>query len=300
MATTTNVTTTYAGQSFSEYISAVLMSMSSMEHIKLRTNIRYKEVVKKFADTVALATENCDFTPTGTVTVTERIIEPIRQELARQFCKNDFYNDWDDSVGTGGWLDGLGNAFEDYIANYYGAALGGALEVKMWQGTTGGGDPFDGFSALFAADADVNDVALPLTLSAANIIAETERLIDVVPTNVLDSTDQAPKIYMNGKTFRFMQRALYALGIYDAYQQADVAPMFEGYEIAVCNGIADDKMYMAQPDNLWAGVGVDEEWRTLKIVDMTDTDASDNVRVRIKYTFAVQHGIGGDIGAYNA
>lgn len=297
MATTVNVTTTYAGEAANEYISAVLQSMSSIEHVRLRTNIRHKEVVKKLADTVALATENCDFTDTGTVTVTERIIEPARLELAREFCKNDHYNDWDASVGVGGFLDGIGDTFQDYLLNYYGAALASVLETKMWQGDAGGSDPFSGFETLLAADGDVNDVTAT-ALTAGNVIAQMTAAWDACPSAVLGASEK-PKLYVNQKTARLYRSAMSTLGYAREYHAADIPLEFEGFEIAVCNGMSDDVMVIAQPSNLWVGTADNSEWSSIKLLDMEDQDLSDNVRLRMKYTFGCQHGIGGDIVLYS-
>jgi hypothetical protein len=56
MATTTSITTTYAGEFAGKYISAALLSASTIENggIEVKPNIKYKEVIKKIA-----TDENC-------------------------------------------------------------------------------------------------------------------------------------------------------------------------------------------------------------------------------------------------
>ena len=49
MATTTSITTTYAGQFAGKYISAALLSASTIENggIEVKPNLAYKEFIKK-------------------------------------------------------------------------------------------------------------------------------------------------------------------------------------------------------------------------------------------------------------
>ena len=97
MATTTSITTTYAGESASKYIAAALLSASTIENggIEVKPNIKYKEVIKKLATGDLLADGSCDFSATSTVTLTERIITPKELQVNLQLCKSDFRSDWD-------------------------------------------------------------------------------------------------------------------------------------------------------------------------------------------------------------
>jgi hypothetical protein len=49
MATTTNVTTTYSGEFAGKYISAALLSGSTIANggIEVKPNVKYKEVIQK-------------------------------------------------------------------------------------------------------------------------------------------------------------------------------------------------------------------------------------------------------------
>ena len=75
MATTTNITTTYAGQAAGEYISAALLSASTIENggITVRPNVLQKEVIQRIDVDAIVKDATCDFTPTSTVDLTERI-----------------------------------------------------------------------------------------------------------------------------------------------------------------------------------------------------------------------------------
>ena len=89
MATTTSITTTYAGEGGKEYIAAALLSGSTIENglITVKPNVKHKEVLKKVSTDAILKDASCDFTATSTLTLTERIIEPKELQVNLQLCK---------------------------------------------------------------------------------------------------------------------------------------------------------------------------------------------------------------------
>jgi len=97
MATTTSITTTYAGEFAGKYISAALLSASTIENggIEVKPNVKFKEVIKKIATDDLLKDATCDFDPTSTLTLTERIIQPEEFQVNLQLCKKDFRSDWE-------------------------------------------------------------------------------------------------------------------------------------------------------------------------------------------------------------
>ena len=51
MATTTNITTTYAGEKLQGFIAAALLSPNTIEKggVEVKSNIKFKQVIKKLA-----------------------------------------------------------------------------------------------------------------------------------------------------------------------------------------------------------------------------------------------------------
>ena len=76
MATTTSITTTYAGEFAGKYVSAALLSGSTLANdlITIKPNVKFKEVMKKVATDDIVKNSSCDFDPTSTLTLTERIL----------------------------------------------------------------------------------------------------------------------------------------------------------------------------------------------------------------------------------
>ena len=67
MATTTSITTTYAGEFAGEYISAALLSGATIEGggITVKPNVKFKEVIKKVDTNAIVKDATCDFDPTS-------------------------------------------------------------------------------------------------------------------------------------------------------------------------------------------------------------------------------------------
>jgi len=175
MATTTSLTTSYAGEFAGEYIIGALKALKSVDNLTLKTNINGSVIVKKLVDTVTAAALTCAFTPTGTVTITERELTPVWGQVHRTMCKTDFLNDWE-TKNMGPDKDNFPAALEDaLIANLMGS-VAQLMENGIWGGTAGAGTP-DGLITLMVADATVIDVASAVALSASAFVISTAPVV---------------------------------------------------------------------------------------------------------------------------
>ena len=101
---------------------------------------------------------------------------------------------------------------------------------------------------------------------------------------------------MNMKTYRFYISAISTLGYVNAYNmQGDYIPVFEGITIQPCPGMPDDELVAAETSNLFFGTDlISDMGSSIKMLDMTDLDGSDNLRVVAKFSGGVQVGVGSD------
>ena len=120
MATTTNITTTYAGESARKFISQALLGANTLRNggMVVKPNIKYKEVVKRFDSTSLLADATCDFIASDTLTQTERIIEPKELQVNLELCKKDYRSDWEAIEMGFSVFDHLPKTFADYLMSY--------------------------------------------------------------------------------------------------------------------------------------------------------------------------------------
>ena len=300
MATTTNITTTYAGESAGKYISAALLAGNTIANggLTVRPNVKFKEVVKRLELDGIVKDGTCDFTDTSTLTLTERILEPKELQVNLELCKSSFRSDWDAIEMGYSAFDTLPSSFQDYMIGYVAQKVAQKNELNLWTGAAGEGS-FDGYSTLLAADADLpsaQEVA-GIAITATNVVAEMGKVVDAIPSSLYGRDDL--HIYVAQNVFRAYKRALGIAGYVDKFNNQDINIQYiDGVKIFMANGLASDTMVATTKDNLWFGTGLASDSQLVKLLDMADLDGSQNVRVIMRFTAGVQYGVVEDIVTY--
>ena len=296
MATTTSLTTTFAGREAAGYIRAAFLSNESLAAVTFKENIEYKQVVRKLVDNVTFANATCDFTPTGTVTLTERILTLEKFQVHRQLCKKDFLADWEAKSEQDGFLHA--SLTDALIANVM-AGVGANNERVMWQGVNATAGEYAGFETLFLADAAVLDVADPEAITSANVIDEMNKLVLTLPVRVRRATEK-PVIAVSSNVAEAFRTAILGLGGGSYLYQGETVKMtWQGqYDIVECPGMSDDTMAFYQKSNLWFGTNLLDQWNNVAVLDMYQYDLSDNVRFAASFFAGVQYGFGDEIAFY--
>ena len=307
MATNTSITTSYAGEFAGKYISAALLSASTIENggIEVKPNIKYKEVIKKIATDDVLKNATCDFDPTSTVTLTERIIQPEEFQVNLQLCKKDFRSDWEAVQMGVSAFDSLPPSFADFLIAHVAAKVAQKNETNIWSGVNANAGEFDGLVTLMTADGDVTDV-VGTTVTAANVIDELGKVVDAIPSTLYGKEDL--NLYVSQNVARAYVRALGGFGAAGLGANGTNAQgtqwwnngslSFDGVTIFVANGLADNYIVAAEKSNLYFGTGLLSDHNEVKVIDMADIDGSQNVRIVMRLTAGVQYGIGSDIVLY--
>ena len=310
MATTTSITSTYAGEFAGQYISAALLSASTIENggITVKPNVKFKEVIKKVSTNDIVKDASCDFTATSTITLTERVLQPEFQQVNLQLCKKDFISDWEAvQMGYSAHHD-LPPSFSDFLIAHVAAKVAQRTENSIWAGSTATSGQFDGFSTTLALDA-----ALPsgqevagTTVTASNVITEVGKIVDAIPSALYGSEDL--NVYISQNIARAYVRALGGFGA-SGLGAAGTNAMgtqwwnngslsFDGVKLFVANGLGDNVAIAAEKSNLFFGTGLLADHNEVKVLDMSDLDGSDNIRVVMRFTAGVQYGIVEDIVTY--
>ena len=311
MATTTSITTTYAGEFAGEYISAALLSGNTLAQggITVKPNIAYKEVMKKVATDDLVKDATCDFDATSTLTLTERILQPEEFQVNLQVCKKDFISDWEAGQMGLSAHKNMPPKFSDFLIGHVADKVSQRIETNIWAGTNATTGQFDGFTALAAADSDVIDVT-GTTVTAANVIDELGKVVDDIPSTIKPQDDL--NIYVSSNVFYAYVRALGGFGSIANNAGANGVDnkgtlwynggnlKFDGINLFLANGLGDNKMMAAQKSNLFFGTGLLRDQNEVKVIDMADIDGSQNVRVVMRFTAGIQYGIGSEIVYYTA
>jgi hypothetical protein len=309
MATTTNITTSYAGESAGKYISAALLTGNTIANggLTVRPNVKFKEVVKRLELNGIVKDGSCDFDDTSTLTLTERIIQPKELQVNLEMCKKDFVSDWNAIEMGYSAFDNLPSSFQDYLIGYVAAKVAQKNENTIWQGADANDGEYAGFSELLAADAAAvaAQKITGTTVTAANVVDELGKIVDAIPSALYGRDDL--HIYVSQNIFRAYKRSLGgfaaggqgAAGVGAMGNNQDVNVLyFDGVKVFMANGLAANVAVSTTKDNLWFATGLLSDQNEVKLLDMSDLDGSQNVRVIMRYTAAVQYGVIEDIVTY--
>lgn len=291
------ITTGYAGESAGVYLAAALKQAKSLDVLTTFENIKYKRTMQVMTNTAFIKDASCDFNADGTLTLTDKILEPKLLEVNIQLCKNDILDDWQAAqMRAGAHNSDFSSDFTAFVFSHIAGHIGQFVENKIWTGRAAGGD-FQGFleaAGPIASDATVNTVTATAPFTATNIIANIEAALDAVPAAVYTADDLY--IYMGVEAYRLYIAAVSKLGYLNAYNmQGDYVPMANGIKIAVCPGMPADELVVAQQSNLFYGTDLISDNTEVKMLDMANLDGSDNIRLIAKFSSGVQTGVGADI-----
>jgi hypothetical protein len=203
-------------------------------------------------------------------------------------------------------FDSLPKNFQDFLLAHVIAKVAEKNEQNIWQGVNSNAGEFDGLVTLAGADSDVIDVSAA-SVTAANVIAQMGAVVDAIPSKIYGKEDLY--LYVSQNVARAYVRALggfgaSGLGAAGINSQGtqwwnNGALTFDGVKVFVANGLADNRMFAAQKSNLYFGTGLLADHNEVKVIDMADIDGSQNVRIIMRYTAAVQYGLGGEIVLYS-
>ena len=299
MAFTT--TSNFAGKAAGFYISAALNQANSLDYLTLIENIKYKSNIQKMAGSGLVKDASCDFTDAGTLALTENVLTPKNLQINLDLCKATLLDSWEALQMRAGAGAPPPASFDDYVISYMGEIIANGVEASVWSGTGATAGEFEGFltatTGAFAVDGTVNSSTASGAYTAANIIANLQTLTADMATDisaVLRKDDL--HIYMSPKTYALYVSAVSTLGYVNAYNMnGDYVPVFEGYKIAVCNGMNDNELVAAEKSNLFFGTDLLSDQTRISLMDMAALDGSDNMRLVARYSGGVQLGIGADI-----
>jgi hypothetical protein len=292
MADNLTITSSYAGELALPYIAAAVLSGDTIanNYITVKENVKFKAVLKVLASSGLVKAATCDFNnSTSALTLTEKVLTVTDLMVNIQLCKAEFTKDWEAAQTGRGFINDVVPAnFSDFLISHLAAKVAQEIEVTIWQG-----GEFDGFQELLLADGGF-DVDFATALTAGNVIAKLQECTDALPATLVGSPDL--KIYVNRKTAQLYRQALAAAGYLMTYQGTTQFPLtFNGYDVYVCPGISDNTAILATVANLVFGTDLNSDFNEVKVVDMSFTDASDNVRMAMRFRAGVQFAVRGDI-----
>jgi hypothetical protein len=324
------ITTTYAGEFAGQYIAAALLSAKTLDnkYVTIMPNVKYREVIQKIAVANIVNDASCDFTTSGSVALTERLITPKELQVNLQLCKQNFVQSWEALQLGYSAFDEIPKSFTDYLISYVGGTVAQATEISIWQGVNATNGQFGGFQTTLSASvaADTTIVSGSITaatgvipafsgstliggqpisgsITSANVLSKLNDVVNSIPNAVYGKEDLL--IYVSTDVAKDYQQALAggAVGANGWNNQMNVGDKpfnFNGIEIVLCPGMKENSIVAAQKSNMFFGTGLLSDYNEVKVLDMSDIDGSQNFRIIMRYTAGTQVGILSDVVYYGA
>lgn len=308
----------YAGELALPYIAPAILSADTIAngYITVHENVKFKAVLKKLSNAAEIIDAyGCDFSANANdLDLDEVVLTPTELKVNQELCKGDFRSDWE-ALQTGRSLmgDRLPPNFETFLLQFLAGKVSEGVERAIWQGNfnattgaaTGGIAPhFDGIwhlvkdgNASLAHSEDFADA-----IDAADVLGRVDAVVAGGSSAVLNNSDA--KIFMSRKTLYLFQRALGgtittsgAAPTQGGILTGVVPTSYMGYEIIAPSGFPNDCILFTTIDNLHFGCNLATDQIEATLVDMTLTDASDNVRVAMRFSGGTQIGNLADVSA---
>ena len=295
----------FTGKAAGFYISAALQQANSLEYLTMIENIKFKSNIQNMAGSGLVTAASCDFTTAGTLALTEKVLEPANLQVNLQLCKSTLLDSWEALQMRAGAGAPPPASFDDYVISYMGEIIASGVESNIWAGTQNAAGEFIGFTGAGAAgwlragnDATVVQGVLTggagVAPTAGTIIADMEVAIDAMPTAIMGKEDVY--VYINQKNYQLYIQAVSTMGYINAYNMnGDYEPRINGYKIAVCNGLQNAAIVVAEKSNMFFGTDLLSDQTRIQLLDMANLDGSDNLRLVARYSAGTQTGVGSDI-----
>jgi hypothetical protein len=320
---------TYAGEFAGQYIAAALLSAKTLDnkYVEIHPNVKFKEVIQKLDVSGIVQDASCDFVTSGSVALSERILEPKELQVNLELCKQEFVDSWQAMQLGFSAFDTIPATFNDYLISYVGGKVAEVTEQNIWAGTNVNGQ-FEGFQSLLSGSIRDNTTVVsgsitvstgvipaysgstliggqPISgsITSANVIAKLNDIVNSIPDAVYGKEDLL--LYVGTGVAKAYQTALGggSVGANGYNNQLTVGEKpynFNGIDIVMCPGMSANKVVAAQKSNLFFGTGLLADYNEVKVLDMSNIDGSQNYRIVMRFTSGVQFGIGQDIVYYGA
>lgn len=317
LATTTDITTSYQGESAGKYVSAMLLTANTIENggVEVMPNIKFRATMKKGLLDDIVKDAECDFTPTSELTLTERILEPKELAVNLTLCKKDFRSDWD-AISMGySVYDNLPPSFQEWMIAYVLGKVAQRNELSLWQGVGTGvsavSGQYDGLlthmgRGITSGDIPAGNVITGTAITSANVIDELGSISDAISNANYGA--EGLSIYVPQNVMRAYVRALGGFGAQGLGAQGtdnkgtqwynNQALSFDGIPLFMCNGLPSDKMVATTKDNLYFGTGILNDANEVRLIDTSETLGDQNVRVVCRFTAGCNYAIGDDVVTY--
>ena len=299
------ISTTYAGELALPYIAPAILAADSIAngYVTLKEGVK-KNAVLKIMDGASIQAFACDFVSQTGLTLTERLLTPTDLKVNLEVCKAQFREDWEAlQTGAGFINDRIPPNFQTFLLQYLSAIVSKGIEQNLWQGDwdrdgAGAGIPLvtDFKGLLEHYKVAVATTAARGATSAGKytgdadpttgIITNIGAMVSASPVDIQGNPDTV--IYMSRQALFLLQVAMSSLTGTSQWSGEARPTTYNGYPIITPAGFPADCLLMTTVANNYFGTDLVSDFNQAVVVDMTQTDGSDNVRMAMRFTGGTQ------------
>lgn len=299
MATTTNVSSNYAGKVAGSIIGAAFKEGDTLRLgvLTIAENVNYKFNLRKIAYADGTVDYTCGHAPAGTITLSEKVIQPKKVKNDFNVCKEDFRQTWsEDSMESSASNPNAPSDIMEAIQLEVLSAQAEKVDDDIWNGLNAtNGEIGDGFIPQFAADGNIikanNGItALGAATTEANVEAHLKAALNAIPVEVRKKDVQ---VLVSSNVFQAYNFYLISKGIAWNGTTEDKSATFGRYTLTEIAGLPDDTIICYEKKNLIFATGLQGDHNELALVDEDEIGLlTGQVRGKVVYN--------GGMGYYNS
>jgi hypothetical protein len=308
MATTVDNNLEYCGKDAAELYASAILEGESISKVRQFLNVKNTLKVRNIETGSRVLQEmDCEFTPNGTVDLTEKTLTTCDLKINMELCVKDFDESYISDMNRPGHNTGevAPPSIVEYILKRQLEHVGINVENLFWQGDVNGSlyNECDGMIKGLEADANVIDINA-IGITPSNVTTEFDRLIDAAPVVMQLKKDGKgefrAKIMVSANIVQAYKRFQAQLGYGTAYNGiGDKQLNYMGYDVVYAPGLLNNQMLFVDPQNLWFGTDLITDITDLIVIDMFKTLGTPTIRIVGGFKFGVNHGVGSEIVLYN-
>lgn len=301
MALTDN--TTFYGKDAEGFFKKVLTTGVAKSEIALIPNVKSK-IKLAYSDLGnILQAEDCSFSNTGEGSLNQKTMEVCDLKVNLEYCATTFeanYLSMQLRAGSNS-EEVMPNSYAEFVVDYVAEKVASDLETVMFQGDTATSSyPYslcDGLVKLMTADDDVIDVsATSSTIVSTNVIAELNRVLEVVPAEVRQQPNF--KIFVSQQiAFAYKQAQASTTG--GLFMVGDKELNYLGFRLIPTSGLLAKQMIAANMDKVFFLTDLTSDWDEILLIPQRNISGARSERFVTSLKFGVNYLYGTEIVLYS-
>lgn len=297
-ATTASFTSSYAGEAAAAYLLKALVGGETLSTsgINILTGVKYKDVIKRFtSSSIIQSGSTAAFTATGSITISERSLEPKKIKVNTEIAFNDLYDLWDSASMSKGVNDESFPAqLETAIIGEFTNKVAEQVETIIWQGGYG----VTGYEALLCATGASTSVKVTgTTLTASNILTEMYKVVNAQPAAIKKIAKSEKVLFVSHAAAELYAQNQNAQGLNTSVDGKTMS--LNGMEVKAVGGLSNDNlMFLGVRSNFSFATDLESDFNEVKLLDQRDVTGDDTMRFVMRGKFDVNIGWLEEVVAY--